>query len=60
MGKEPKTLIVNLQDLCEYEEYLSGTYESGIIPTIGGVLRYKNIPLGVSEELKRGEWAIEE
>jgi hypothetical protein len=58
-GKQPKTLIVNEEDLCEYEQYLSKVYPNGIMPIYGGVLRYKMIPLGISKELKRGEVALE-
>jgi hypothetical protein len=58
-GKQPRTLIVNQQDLEEYEQYLSKIYEGGIIPIYGGVLRYKDIPLGISDQLERGEVMLE-
>lgn len=59
-GKPPKALIVNLLDLEEYEAHLSKLYPGGIIPIEGGVLRYKNVPIGFSAQLQRNEWAIEE
>lgn len=59
-GKVPKTLIVNVKDLDEYEEYLTKLYPNGIIPVLrDGLLRYKNIPLAISDQIKQGECLIE-
>ena len=52
------TLVVNQFDLTEYENYLSTIYEGGIVPTYGGVLRFKMFPLGIGPHMDRNECAL--
>lgn len=60
IGTKIKTLIVNSEDLVNYENELSKLYPNGIIPIHrDGLLRYKNIPLGISDKLKPGECELE-
>lgn len=50
IDKAPKILIVNVVDLCQYEDYLiKKFYPNGIIPVVGGVLRFKGVPLGIAQ-----------
>jgi hypothetical protein len=58
-GKSIKTLIVNQKDLESYEDWIA-SLNQGVIPTFNGVLTYKNVPLGISEQLQPGECAVEE
>ncbi len=59
IGGKIKTLIVNSEDLVKYENALA-EFSSGIVPIKkDGLLRYKNIPLGVSDLLKPGECELE-
>lgn len=59
IGTKIKTLIVNSEDLVNYENALA-EFSGGIIPVKkDGLLRYKNIPLGVSDQLKPGECELE-
>lgn len=59
IGTKIKTLIVNSEDLVNYENALA-EFSGGIIPVKkDGLLRYKNIPLGISDQLKPGECELE-
>jgi hypothetical protein len=57
-GIIPKTIIVNQQDLEDYTIFIVEKY-GGIIPTNSkGEMCYKNIPIGISNSLKRNECTI--
>lgn len=51
-GIIPKELIVNVKDLEAYENELAKLYP------IGGRLRFKNVPLSISDQLEPGECRI--
>ena len=60
IGTKVKFLIVNKEDLIEYENELASLSPGGIIAIDkSGYLKYKNIPLAISEHLNRGECELE-